>query len=240
MSLRHTVRKLFWKLGLDLCKFEPEMHPIARQRMLLKSLGTDLVLDVGANAGQFARKLRVDAEYQGRIVSFEPLKSAFQALAASAAVDPLWDVNHSALGEEDGSAEINVAGNSFSSSLLDMLPRHEESAPQSKYVGREPITIKRLDSVFEGIATANSRVYLKIDTQGFEDRVLKGAEKSLARIDAIQMELSLEPLYAGEVTFTDMCSRLRALEFRLVSVESGFMDPKTGQVLQLDGVFQRL
>ncbi|MFT4691607.1 MAG: FkbM family methyltransferase [Limisphaerales bacterium] len=239
MSLRHTARKLLWNFGLDLCKFEPELHPIARRRMFLTSLGTDLVLDVGANAGQFAQQLRVDTEYRGRIVSFEPLKSAFELLAASADADPLWEVNHCALGGEDGSGEINVAGNSFSSSLLDMLPRHEESAPQSKYVGRESITIKRLDSVFEDIADANSRVYLKIDTQGFEDRVISGAENSLARIDAIQMELSLEPLYAGEVTFTDMCSRLRGLGYQLVSVESGFMDPKTGQVLQVDGVFQR-
>ena len=82
-------------------------------------------------------------------------------------------------------------------------------------------------------------MYLKIDTQGFEGRVLQGADRSLAEIDTIQIEMALTPLYEGEMTFIDLCQLLLGKGYVIVGLEPGFADPRTGQLLQADGIFHR-
>jgi len=150
-----------------------------------------------------------------------------------------WEVHHCALGDTDEQREINIAGNSSSSSLLDMLPSLLKSAPQSKYIGRETVEIKRLDSIFGDVCQTNDRVYMKIDTQGFESKVIRGAERSLPQIDTVQMELSLTPLYAGELLFPEMCMLMTERGYRLVAIETGFSAPDSGELLQVDGIFHR-
>lgn len=239
MSFQHQVRRFLWPFGYDLCRFTPTSHPLARRKRMLAFYAIDTVLDVGANAGQFALQLRRDLGYTKRILSFEPVSSAYELLKTSATGDPNWETFHCALGDNEGQQTINIAGNSFSSSLLDMLPAHERSAPESKYIGREVIEVKTLDSMFSALCKPGARVYLKIDTQGFESKVLKGAESSLAKIDLVQMELSLVPLYKDELLFSEMYQLMCEKGFGLVAVDSVFSDPGSGQVLQVDALFHR-
>ena len=238
--MNRSLRKLLWSFGYDLTKFTPSAHPLARKKQLLESYGIDTLLDVGANAGQFARQFRNYLGYAGRILSFEPLKSAFAQLEARARGDAGWQVFNFGIGDANERREINVAANSQSSSLLDMLPAHVQAAPEAGYVGREAIEIRTLDSLFAGLCQAARNVYLKIDTQGYESRVLKGAERSLERIDTVQMEMSLVPLYQGELLMNDMCALMSRKGYTLVALENGFSDPASGQLLQVDGVFHRL
>jgi len=240
MSLKHEIRRTLWKAGYDFCRITPESHGFARRRKLLSHYGITTVLDVGANAGQYAQQLREDVGYQGRIVSFEPLSTAFALLERHAEADPAWDVFRLAIGDADGSAEINVAGNSYSSSLLNMLPSHQKSAPESSYVGKESVQVATLDSLFDRVCADAQGVYLKIDTQGFESKVIAGAERSLPRISTVQMELSLVPLYEGELLFDEMCALMGRKGYTLVALENGFSDPASGQLLQVDGIFHRL
>ena len=239
MTIKHQLRKLLWKVGYDLTRFDVASHSLARRKLLFRSLAIDTVLDVGANAGQYARQLRGDLGYQGRILSFEPLESAFALLERQIARDAKWKAFKLALGESNADSEINVAGNSVSSSLLDMLPPHERSAPESRYVSRQAVQVRTLDSMYDDICAPTDNVYLKIDTQGFERKVLKGAERSLGRIRAVQMEMSLVPLYAGETLIDQLCALMDRYGFNLVGIEEGFVDTKTGHLLQVDGVFQR-
>ena len=240
MKLKHRLRQWLWKFGVDISRFHPSIHPLALRRQLFRSFGIEVVLDVGANTGQFALKLRTDTGYSGRIVSFEPLSSAFTALQANARGDRLWEVHNFALGDADGTEELNVAGNSESSSLLAMLPSHRRAAPESAYVGRERVAVRTLDSVFDTIIARPCRIFLKIDTQGAESRVLRGGEKALAGIDTVQLEMSLLPLYEGERPLSEMLSLMEGKGYSLVSLEPGFADEHTGQVLQVDGIFHRL
>jgi FkbM family methyltransferase len=239
MSVTQKVRTRLRKLGYDVARFTPESHPLARRGRLLRSLQIDVVLDVGANTGQYAQGLRRDQGFAGRICSFEPLAAPFQVLRKRAAGDPHWSAFNFGLGDVAGNATINVAGNSESSSLLDMLPRHLEAAPDSRFVGTEDIEIKTLDEVFSDLCASGERVFLKIDTQGFEGRVLRGADRSLVRIDTVQVEMSLTPLYVGEPTFVEMCQLLVGEGYTMVGLEPGFADPRTGQLLQADGIFHR-
>lgn len=238
--MNRSLRKLLWSFGYDLTRFMPSAHPMARKKQLLESYGIDTVLDVGANGGQFGRQLRNYLGYARRILSFEPLSGAFAQLAARARGDPGWQVFNFGIGDAGGKREINIAANSQSSSLLDMLPSHEKAAPEARYVGRELIEVRTLDSLFGELCRSARNVYLKIDTQGYESKVLKGAENSLARIATVQLEMSLVPLYQGGLLLNEMCAFLSGKGYTLVALENGFSDPASGQLLQVDGVFHRL
>ncbi len=239
MSIKHELRRLLWKMGYDFSRFIPESNPFARRKKLINAYAIDVVLDVGANSGQYSKQLRNDLGFSGRIISFEPLSSAFEKLKNNARGDPKWQVINCALGDTEIKKEINVAKNSYSSSLLKMLPRHIESAPESQYIYRELIDIKTLDSLIDGLYLENENIYLKIDTQGFESKVIKGAEKSLAQICTVQLEMSLVPLYEEELLFDEMYNVLVQKGYTLVAIEPGFSDFETGQVLQVDGIFHR-
>jgi FkbM family methyltransferase len=203
-------------------------------------LHIDVVLDVGANAGQFAHHLRRDLAFKGRIYSFEPLSVPFRRLQSRAAQDPDWHAFNFALGDVKGIATINVAANSESSSLLEMLPSHVEAAPQSKFVGTEDVDVRTLDAIFDDLCQPGEGVYLKIDTQGFEGRVLQGADRSLPKIDTLQVEMSLTPLYSNELTFGELYQLLLGKGYAMVGLEPGFTNPQTGRLLQVDAIFHRL
>lgn len=241
MSIKHELRRFLWKAGYDFSRFTPTSHPLARRKQIFKSYKIDTVLDIGANTGQFAQELRDDIGYTERILSFEPLSSAFELLKAKvkANADSAWEIFNCAIGDTEEKREINIAGNSYSSSLLNMLPSHLKSAPNSKYIGKELIEIKTVDSLFGGLCKTAKNTYMKIDTQGFESKVLNGAEKSLAKINTIQMEMSLIPLYDGELLLSEMCALMSRKGYALVAIENGFSDPVSGQLLQVDGIFHR-
>jgi FkbM family methyltransferase len=239
MRIKHKLRKFLWKFGYDISGFTPTAHPVARKKQMFKSYEIDTVLDIGANTGQFAQDLRKDIGYKKKIFSFVPLSTAFELLKVHSKADMDWEVFNFAIGDTEEKQEINIAGNSLSSSLLDMMPSHLNAEPRSKYIGRELIEIKTLDSLFSNLCRTAKNIYMKIDTQGFESKVLKGAEKSLAHIDTVQIEMSLVPLYKDELLFNEIYTLLSEKGFRLVSIEGVFSDHASGQLLQVDGIFHR-
>lgn len=142
----------------------------------LKSRRVDVVLDVGANSGQYAASLR-EAGFHGRIVSFEPVSAPFALLERSVVEDALWECRRCAVGEHDGTIAMNVAGNAgISSSALPMLRTHQDAYPQGNYVGTEDVPIRQLDSVTPEILRPGDVAFLKVDVQGFEKQVIAGGE----------------------------------------------------------------
>lgn len=238
MSPLRLVQRALRRLGIEVARHR-EPFNIQRRRRLLALSGTTLVLDVGASTGQFARHLREELGWRGRIVSFEPLPDAFAELARAAAADPAWEAVNAALGDEEGAAELHVAGNSWSSSLRPMLPAHEEAAPESRYVGAETVALRRLDSVFGAHARPDDRVWLKMDTQGYERNVLEGARESLPRIAVVQMEVEFVPLYAGETLFPEMHAWMEARGYRLWHLEPGWIDPATEALFGVEAFYLR-
>ncbi len=199
----------------------------------------DLVFDVGANVGQFARSLR-QAGFSGRIVCFEPLPEAHRTLQHAFKRDDKTIVHKRiALGDRRDSLQINVSENSVSSSLLTLLPSHSDAAPDSVYVDTVETDVQPLDDVFGEYASAENRVFLKIDTQGYEWNVLDGARQCLRQIDGLLLEMSMVPLYEGQRLWKEILDRLERDGFVLWQVHPGFSDPAGGRMLQFDGVFYR-
>jgi FkbM family methyltransferase len=241
VRLNLALQRGLRRAGFELHPYRPGPVPQeedVRRAKLLRAEGVDLVLDVGANVGQYAKRLRL-AGYEKRIVSFEPLSDAFAALERNVTGDPLWTARRLALGDEDGAADIHVAGNSWSSSLLDMGERHLASAPESAYVGSESVPVARLDTIWDDVVRDGERVFLKLDVQGFEMHALRGATQQLDRVAGVQVELALTKLYEGDSPWREVVDHLEERGLRLAGVEPGFEDPETGRMLQADGVFVR-
>jgi len=233
-----TTKGLFRAIGLEVSFANSAATEENVLRLLFKSHQVNFVLDVGANTGQYGRLVR-SSGYRGPIVSFEPLTAAHKELAARAATDPLWTVGKRvALGSAPGRTTINIAGNSASSSLLHMNARHIDAAPQSAVAGSEEIDVVALDDCIEQYVAALKGGLLKIDTQGYEMEVLRGAHRSLTdQIDVVQCELSLVELYYGQPLMLDVCNFLKQLNFSLRHIIPGLKDPASGSLLQLDGIF---
>lgn len=227
------------RAGFDLHRFNYASTPFGLFTAAIKNFGIDLVVDVGANTGQFSGELR-NSGFSGRILSFEPLSTAYQTLIKNSKGDNNWEVfSRCAIGDLDGEVMINISQNSVSSSILPMLSSHHIAAPRSNYVAQEAAPIFKLDSILPAKIAGFNSVLLKIDTQGFEWKVLDGATNVLPKIKAIQMELSLVDLYDGQHLWLECIERLKNLGFSLWSLQPAFTDHETGQTLQIDGLFIR-
>lgn len=236
-ELRREIRQFLKKIRIG--RRGSSAKRAARQ--LLKGFdrfGIDLVFDVGANMGQFAQQIR-GAGFKGHIVSFEPLSDAHAKLAHAASRDALWTVHQrSAIGDRNGDIEINIAGNSVSSSILPMAAAHANAAPVSAYVGRERVPLTTIDSVIGEYFSFGRRPFLKIDTQGYEWQVLSGAANTLPLIHGVLCELSLVELYEGQLLWREMIDRLEQRGFTLWGLQPSFMD-QHGRNLQTDAIFFR-
>jgi FkbM family methyltransferase len=225
---------LFRSIGMQVRQY-PD-RDIRRRLKIIKHYNINKLLDVGASTGIYGLSMR-HLRYENQIISFEPTNDAFAKLEKVAAKDKNWTIHNYALGDADMKSTINIAGNSVSSSILNMLPSHVAFAPESEYVSKQEIEIKKLDTVFSEFYKEGDRMMLKIDTQGYEKSVIDGAHESLKKIMILFLEMSISPLYENELLLPEMISYLNGLGFELFSLENGFYEPTSGRLLQVDGLF---
>jgi FkbM family methyltransferase len=233
------LQRLARHLGYDLIA-RSKARPLQAQLVaVLERFAISAVLDVGANAGQYGSALR-EWGYAGRIASFEPLAEAHRRLERRAAVDPAWRVApRMAIGDRDGEVEIEVSAESDMSSILPQTELLRRISPSSRVVGRETVPIRRLDDLADDYVMADDRVFLKIDTQGFEAQVLAGARRLLPELRGVQLEMSLVRCYEGERDFRDLIDDLADAGFRPFLFIPGYFERKLARQLQIDGVFMR-
>lgn len=230
-TIKSTVRKVSRAAGYEIVPIGAGFRR-TQQRLLQEC---DLVVDVGANVGQFAEKVR-DLGYRGDVVSFEPGREAFRVLEWKASRHrENWSVRKVALGATDSTAMLRVAANSVSSSLLDVGAAHIEACPESAEVAREEVPVRTLDGELR--ASLSQRIYLKLDVQGFELPVLLGSTRTLRRASAVQLEVSFDDLYAGQSDWLELCAFMYDNGFVARYLEPGYENSDTGAMLQADFVF---
>jgi FkbM family methyltransferase len=238
IGVKERVRSLLHRAGLDLVRSLDDGHLLKQAVRVMDERRVGVVFDVGANSGQWARTIRA-LGYRGQICSFEPVKEAFRALDAETRRDDRWTAINCAVGEDAGEAVIHVSQNSQSSSILGMLPEHREADPHSRFVRDERVRVATLGSAMSEHQGGSGPFFVKVDVQGYGSQVLNGAGPALSRVVAMQMELSLVPLYEGEPLIEEVIASLRSLGFVPASLEPNFRSSQSGHLLQVDGLFIR-
>jgi len=236
MNLKLQIQYLLNYFGLDIKSYNLKNSFNFRLKHFLDYKEIDCVIDIGANDGQFGKNLR-KIGYKKQIISFEPIVTAYRGLEDTSKKDKKWKVFNFALGENTEEAEINISQNSLSSSILDMKKEHLNSAPESKYVKREKISVKKLDSFKEEICKNFKNIYIKIDTQGYEEKVLIGGKDLVTQAKGLQLEMSVYPMYENQLLFNEFFTKIEKLNFELWDIERTFSNPKSGKILQIDAIF---
>ena len=200
-------------------------------RDVLVKLDINCVLDVGANRGRYGMALR-GIGYKGWILSFEPIKANCKVLQDVAKRNGPWRVFQYALGAVNDRLLINVTERSVFSSFLTPREDSQRRFPQNRVERREEVELRRLDEILPTCLSGivSPRIYLKMDTQGFDLEVVKGAESFLSRILALQTEVSFRSIYTGMPGFTESINELQVRGFDVVIF---FLWPRTpmGSVL---------
>jgi FkbM family methyltransferase len=213
MDLKWTVlRTLRRRAGVDLVRARknPSVVDFIDNRRI------NLVLDVGANTGQFGRSLR-DRGYAGRIISFEPVNEAFKELENTARGDDLWTIFKFAMGASSGVMTINVSKNSEFSSFNDLTATGRRFDPNAEFKGSESVAVKTLDEATL-LTGPSSNTLLKVDTQGFERPVLEGAKETLKNVKGVLLELPIIKIYKDNWSFHEAVAYMEKAGFILAQV----------------------
>ena len=205
-------------------------------KKLLQYLKIDVILDVGANEGQFGSHLRA-LDYTREIHSFEPVTLTYQALANTAKNDQHWHAHHLALGDKVEIRNINVPQNSEYSSF------HSASAVSQNYLGsaiqheyRDSVSMTTLDSFFKENSSllAEKNIFLKMDTQGFDQAVIAGVVNSIEYITGILSEIAFSPLYDDAPDHIEAFKKYQKLGFNVSGIYPTHQDKNTLNLLEVE------
>lgn len=221
-----------------------QLHAVWEQAHLTELfafLDVDSVFDIGANRGQYAERLRKKTGYKGYIFSFEPNPHAATIARTRAQGDDKWIVTEGAISDSDGTAEFNVMRSSVFSSLS--TPNHVGVGYfTSQNEVTETITVRteRLETALRRLRSEYSfqRSFLKLDTQGYDVKIIKGASDIVRDFVGLQSELAIEKLYADSTDFREAITEYERCGFSL----SAFVPNNAGHfplLLEMDCIMVR-
>jgi len=242
--LERTKRFLGRSSGiyLKLKRFTPSASEELRTATILKNNYIDLVIDIGANTGQFAESL-YDFGYDKDVISFEPIPTCHELLLKRSQKYKNWRIaDRCAIGEKNGHVDLNISQDTVFSSILKMKEWHSKLKPVSNAVRTEQVPVHQLDDILSTYVDdiSNRRILLKIDTQGYEEQVLAGASNLLEQIVGIKIEIPLAPIYENVgFTFFKTIRFLEEHNFQPYSFNNEGVNLKTGRVNTIDGLFLR-
>jgi FkbM family methyltransferase len=227
-----AVNELMAKMGYRIVRRKIDLFDVLRLKRV------SLVIDVGANEGQFGLLLRRGG-YRGRIASFEPIPEVYAKLMQACSKDGNWDAFPMALGEYDGVAELHVAKSSQLSSLLCPTKWNQARENQVAQVREETVKVHRLDTLFADLG--GDRPFLKIDVQGAEEIVLRGAEKSLPNIVGVQLEIGLYQFYESQLLMSETLNLMSNHGFVPAVIDPiGYYEPTDPcRLMEIDCIFVR-
>lgn len=225
------IRKIIQKTGFDFHRYRSQPD----RTRLWKDLNIKTVLDIGANTGQFAKQIREQIP-EAQIYSFEPLKDCFEILQKTFKKDSRFKAFNFALGEKEEELEIHKSEYSPSSSLLKMNEIHKKLFPHTKQHTEEKILVKRLDDISEEFVL-KKEILIKVDVQGFEEKVILGGEKTFAIAKAVIMEVSFVELYENQPSFDIIYKKLKTLDFTYAGSLERKIDKHTAGIISEDSLF---
>lgn len=233
--LAHVVRSVVRHGGYDVVPLQPFGAEVIG---LLSSLGVDCVLDVGAFTGTYGRMLR-DFGYSGRIVSFEPASENFDALSCEAAGDSAWEVRRTGVGSAPGTLDLLLTGSAGCNSFLEPNAFAMSELPRMFCrKGVETVQVTTVDEVFADATRGANAVFIKVDTQGYDLEVIRGAAASLPQVAAIQVELALQRTYESQPGYLEMLAEIATFGFAPAQLAATYSDSR-GRIAECDCVLVR-
>jgi FkbM family methyltransferase len=232
MSLRGIVGRIVnvpaGLVGLEIRQSYPELRS-------LPSYGIRTVLDIGANCGQYHRLLR--PLVPGAIIHcFEPLLEPFEILRKRLKADPRARAWRVALGDSNGVSAMYKNASTPSSSFLSMTEEHMRVFPHTAHWTCEEVEVTTLDG-WANSQDLEAPIFVKIDVQGYEGRVIQGGSSTIRRAELLLVEVSFVKLYACQCLLEELYDRVRELGFRCAGMSNLLCNPESGRTLQADALF---
>lgn len=227
-----TIKKFLRHFGLDIVFYRSVFDKA------LEKYNIDTVLDIGANAGQFAEEIHKQLP-RAKIYSFEPLKDIFLRLQEKTNTIPNFKAFNIGLGEKNGSAEIERSSFSLSSSFLPMGTLHKKLYPKSAETYKETVDVRRLDDV-TGEMNLSGNILIKIDVQGFENAVINGGKATISKAKVLLLETSFVELYVGQPLFDDIYRLLKPLGFKYIGRQNQHWNKAGDEIIYEDSVFVKV
>ena len=199
----------------------------------------DCFIDIGANFGQTAIEI-MNWGYKKEIISIEPVQSCYEQLCSISKKYNNWKVlDRMAVGDFDGQIEINVSEASDLSSILEPTNLMRKSYSKINKTHNETVMIRKIDTIFNNDLN-NKNIFLKIDAQGYDFKILKGAKNFLSHVKGISIEAALGPLYENqEYDYFDTICYLRELGMNPYLISERSFNRRTLRQLEVDLVFFR-
>jgi len=209
--------------------------------LVKQGIAPKTVIDVGANVGQFSiASAHLFGELDRvQIHSFEPLPDCLPKLQQNLSKLKNIKIYPIALGDRTGEVRFNINSHRHSSSILALAPAHHQAFPDALETDSIDVPLSTLDLVFADIQL-DSPTLLKIDVQGYEANVLRGAAQTLKRIDMVILEASFKQMYDGELLFPDLLQFMTERGFQFSRPVGWLTDPNTDEILQMDALFTRI
>jgi FkbM family methyltransferase len=236
-DLQYGIRNFLRRRGLEVVRVHPNPSLLAfHVERVLDHCNIDVVMDVGGRVGDYGAWLRHNG-FKGRIISFEPVKANFDQLLQRTSGDAKWEAINVALGASNEIRDIQVTTLTHFSSFLEPNEYSRQTFGQSSAVERsETVHIRRLDELWSELRIPPaSRAYLKLDTQGWDLEVLRGATACLPNIFALQSEVSVLPIYDRMPSWTESMAEFARLGFTLSGLFPVNLDKKL-RVIEFDCV----
>lgn len=219
-----------WYRALLLFRVAPSIEHVA----ILKYLQPDFIVDVGANRGQFTLAA-LNVLPQANVLCFEPLESAYNGLSRLFNFETRVSMHNTAIGDVDTHMSMNVSNKEDSSSLLEISDLQAEIFPGTEHSEVEKVSVCRL-SKFMTNDLLDKNILIKIDVQGYELEVLRGAGEILSKVQTIYVECSFVELYAQQADAKDVIEFLSTHGFSLDGVYNLEYDA-LGMAVQGDFLF---
>lgn len=233
--LRKIIRDFLNQRGYEIIKVQKALTTV-KQNNWLHRLGIETVIDVGANEGQFIGVITQTIAPK-RIYAFEPILACYQRLREHTKNLPVTAFQVG-LSDYNGSSEINISQNLVSSSILEIDNLHTTLYPESKYTKTETIKIARMDDVMKSEPILGG-LLIKIDVQGYEEKVLKGGRETVMRASAVIIESSFRQLYQEQWLFHQVYAFFADAGFVFFGLADQILSKSSGIPLFGDAIFIR-
>lgn len=230
---KNKIRKIFNIAGIDIHRYYGDTDRLT----WLRDLNIQTVFDIGANTGQFAIEIREKLP-DAQIHSFEPIKESYEKLRTNFYNDKNFSASNYALGETHGYTMMNKNSYSLSSSILPMAESHKELFPYTQESSLEKVETRRLDDIFFEL-NPKENILIKVDTQGYEDKVIAGGIKAFTNTKVAILETSFIELYKGQSLFDGIYQKMKSIGFTYRGALHQKINSQTGEVIFEDSIFLR-